>query len=104
VLSEDALQGDYIRLVGGEQQGELLLEGGEPKRRVELGGCAEDTHVDQGHPTARSGVDDPHPAAGESGVNTEDAHRVLVVLVELGRDLGAEVQVGENVLHVVAVI
>jgi hypothetical protein len=74
VLGEHPLHGYEFGLVLVEPELQALLDPQQPVGDVQLRRGADDAAGDHAQRTPRRAVDHAHPAAGQTGVDTENAH------------------------------
>jgi len=123
ILGEDPFHGDHRWGVLPDHLADAPCDGGQAHLDGRLRRRPHDADVNEGSRTIRCDVDDTDPAAGQARVDAENTQchaitlgehpptrrkarllSLVVVLFELGLDLGGEVDVAEDVLHVIAVL
>jgi hypothetical protein len=104
VMGEYPLERDRVRSVLVNQLGQLRADHEEPLLEGHLRRGADDPEVHQRRFSRRRDIHNTNAAPGQAGVDAQhpERHRLLV-FVQLGLDLGSDLEIGEDVLHVVAV-
>lgn len=104
VLRKHTLERDAFRCVPFNGLIDRGVQCEKPVTQRRAGRSVDNKDVDKAHATPLAEVDNPHPTAGEAGIDRKNAHGRELLLLELGENFVADIEVAVDVLHVLAVL